>query len=78
MTDTTTPPPEVEDIPGVTRRHRPSDLYHERTNFQFIKHSRRWLIISTTLVVLSLLLARPCAASTSASTSRAAPPGRCR
>jgi preprotein translocase subunit SecF len=52
----TAPPPEVEDIPGVTRRHRPSDLYHERTNFQFIKHSRRWLIISTTLVVLSLLL----------------------
>ena len=50
------PPPEVEDIPGVTRRHRPSDLYHERTNFQFIKHSRRWLIISSTLVVLSLLL----------------------
>jgi preprotein translocase subunit SecF len=52
----TAPPPEVEDIPGVTRRHRPSDLYHERTNFQFIKHSRRWLIISSTLIVLSLLL----------------------
>jgi preprotein translocase subunit SecF len=52
----TAPPPEIEDLPGVTRRHRPSDLYHERTNFQFIKHSRRWLIISTTLVVLSLLL----------------------
>ena len=52
----TASPPEVEDIPGVTRRHRPSDLYHERTNFQFIKHSRRWLIISATLVVLSLLL----------------------
>jgi preprotein translocase subunit SecF len=56
VTTTVTPPPEVEDVPGVTRRHRPSDLYHERTNFQFIKHSRRWLIISTTLVVLSLLL----------------------
>jgi preprotein translocase subunit SecF len=49
-------PPEADDIPGVTRRHRPSDLYHERTNFQFIKHSRRWLIISSSLVVLSLLL----------------------
>jgi len=49
-------PPDADDIPGVTRRHRPSDLYHERTNFQFIKHSRRWLIISSTLVVLSLLL----------------------
>ncbi len=52
----TAPPPEVVDVPGVTRRHRPSDLYHERTNFQFIKHSRRWLILSTTLIVLSLLL----------------------
>ena len=40
----------------MTRRHRPSDLYHERTNFQFIKHSRRWLIISSTLVVVSLVL----------------------
>ena len=52
----TAPPPEVEDIPGVSRRHRPSDLYHERTNFQFIKHSRRWLVLSGTLMVLSLLL----------------------
>ncbi len=50
------PPPETDDIPGVTRRHRPSDLYHERTNFQFIKHSRRWLIISSTLVIVSLVL----------------------
>src|SRR5205823_9109563 len=49
VTVTAPPPPEVDDIPGVTRRHRPSDLYHERTNFQFIKHSRRWLIISSTL-----------------------------
>jgi preprotein translocase subunit SecF len=60
MTTTAAPPPQpaepVEDIPGVTRRHRPSDLYHERTNFQFIKHTKRWLIISTTLMVLSILL----------------------
>jgi preprotein translocase subunit SecF len=61
MTTTAAPPPQppaepVEDIPGVTRRHRPSDLYHERTNFQFIKHSKRWLIISTTLVVVSIAL----------------------
>ncbi len=58
MTVTTPPPPTppAEDIPGVTRRHRLSDLYHERTNFQFIKHSRRWLIISSTLVVVSLVL----------------------
>ncbi len=46
----------VEDIPGVTRRHRPSDLYHETTNFQFIKHTRRWAILSGTLMVLSIAL----------------------
>jgi len=58
MTATTAPPPlnPPDDIPGVTRRHRLSDLYHERTNFQFIKHSKRWLIISTTLVILSIAL----------------------
>ena len=39
MTDHGAAAPEPSDIPGVTRRHRPSDLYHERTNFQFIKHS---------------------------------------
>jgi preprotein translocase subunit SecF len=49
-------PTAVEDIPGVTRRHRPSDFYHERTNFQFIKHSRRWAILSGTLLLLSVLL----------------------
>ena len=53
MTATVAPP---EDIPGVTRRHRPSDFYHERTNFQFIKHTRRWAILSGTLLVLSFLL----------------------
>jgi preprotein translocase subunit SecF len=56
VTVTAPPPPEIDDIPGVTRRHRLSDLYHERTNFQFIRHSRRWLIISSTLIVLSILL----------------------
>jgi preprotein translocase subunit SecF len=53
MTSTT---PTADDIPGVTRRHRPSDFYHERTNFQFIKHSRRWAILSGTLLLLSVLL----------------------
>jgi len=43
----------TDDIPGVTRRHRPSDFYHERTNFQFIKHTRRWAILSGTLLILS-------------------------
>jgi len=40
--------------PGVDRRHRPSDFYHETTNFQFVKHSRRYLIISLAVVFLSL------------------------
>ena len=48
-----TPP---EGIPGVTRRHRPSDFYHERTNFQFIKHSRRWAILSGTLILISFIV----------------------
>src|SRR4029077_6110704 len=45
----------ADDIPGVTRRHRPSDFYHERTNFQFIKHTRRWAILSGTLLLLSFV-----------------------
>jgi preprotein translocase subunit SecF len=53
MTATIAPP---EDLPGVTRRHRPSDFYHERTNFQFIKHSRRWAILSGTLLLASFVL----------------------
>jgi preprotein translocase subunit SecF len=56
MTTTTAPPPVDDDIPGVTRRHKFSDLYHERTNFQFIKHSRRWAILSGTFMVVSILL----------------------
>ena len=27
------------EIPGFTRRHKFADLYHEHTNYQFIKHS---------------------------------------
>jgi preprotein translocase subunit SecF len=55
VTTTATPPAPPDDIPGVTRRHRFSDLYHERTNFQFIKHSKRWAILSGTLIVLSFI-----------------------
>ena len=44
----------AEDIPGVTRRHNLKDLYHERTNFQFITHSRRWLILSSILILVSV------------------------
>jgi len=51
---TTAPAAPPEDLPGVTRRHRFSDLYHERTNFQFIKHSKRWAILSGVLLLLSV------------------------
>jgi preprotein translocase subunit SecF len=44
----------TDGIPGVDRRHRPSDFYHERTNFEFIKHSRRYLIMSIVVVVAGL------------------------
>jgi preprotein translocase subunit SecF len=46
--------PRTDDVPGVTRRHRFSDLYHERTNFQFIAHSKRWAILSGTMLLISL------------------------
>jgi preprotein translocase subunit SecF len=37
------------------RRHRFADLYHERTNYQFIDRSWRWLLLSGSLIVISLL-----------------------
>lgn len=37
------------------RRHTFADLYHERTNFQFINRSWRWLLVSGVLVVVSLV-----------------------
>jgi preprotein translocase subunit SecF len=50
----------VPGTPGVDRRHRPSDFLHERTNFQFIAHSKRYLIISLVVVLggLGLLFVR--------------------
>jgi len=36
------------------RKHRFADLYHERTNYQFINRSWRWLILSGSLIVISL------------------------
>jgi preprotein translocase subunit SecF len=58
VSTTTTPPaaapPPAADIPGVTRRHTLKDLYHERTNYQFIAHSRRWLILSSILIIISV------------------------
>jgi preprotein translocase subunit SecF len=37
------------------RRHTWADLYHERTHFEFIKHSRRWALLSGTLILISVL-----------------------
>jgi preprotein translocase subunit SecF len=45
----------VAPVEEPLRRHTFSDLYHERTRFQFIKHSRRWAILSGTLILISLL-----------------------
>ena len=41
----------------VEKRKRTTlaDVYHERTDFQFIAHSRRWVILSGTLILISLL-----------------------
>jgi preprotein translocase subunit SecF len=36
-------------------RHTLADLYHERTEFQFIQRSWRWALLSGTLIVISLL-----------------------
>jgi preprotein translocase subunit SecF len=45
------PPAPVE----PRRRHSFADLYHERTHFQFIKHSRRWAMLSGTLILISIV-----------------------
>jgi preprotein translocase subunit SecF len=46
MTATTAPP---------RQRHTFGDLYHERTHFEFIKHSWRWAILSGTLILISVV-----------------------
>ncbi|MET0628979.1 MAG: protein translocase subunit SecF [Acidimicrobiia bacterium] len=40
--------------PAPRKRQTFADLYHERTTFQFIAHSRRWAIISGLLVFVSI------------------------
>jgi preprotein translocase subunit SecF len=37
------------------RRHTLADLYHERTHFNFIDRSWRWLLLSGTLVLISIV-----------------------
>jgi preprotein translocase subunit SecF len=49
-----TKPLRLAGTPGIDRRHRPSDFFHERTHFEFIKHSRRYLVISALVVLAGL------------------------
>src|SRR3954451_12257897 len=37
--------------PGVDRRHRPSDFYHERTNFNFLRHGRAYMAMFLVVVL---------------------------
>jgi preprotein translocase subunit SecF len=39
----------------IKKRHSIADLYHERTNFQFIDRSWRWALVSGLLIVVSAL-----------------------
>ena len=54
---TTVEPPADQPVAQPAKRQRTTlkDVYHERTNFQFIAHSRRWLILSGTLILISIL-----------------------
>ncbi|MFN8026343.1 MAG: protein translocase subunit SecF [Acidimicrobiia bacterium] len=45
----------VMETPEKRKRTTFKDIYHERTNFQFIAHSRRWLILSGTLILISIV-----------------------
>jgi preprotein translocase subunit SecF len=50
VTATVNPPPVEEE----RRRHTFADLYHERTHFQFIRHSWRWALLSGILILISV------------------------
>jgi preprotein translocase subunit SecF len=51
--------PTIERPPEQEKRHRVrhtlSDIYHERTNFQFIERSWRWALLSGILIVISIV-----------------------
>lgn len=42
--------------PGVDRRHRPSDFFHERTNFGFMRHTRKYIVAFFVVVIGGLAL----------------------
>ena len=46
MTETQTAPPR--------RRHTFADLFHERTNYQFIERSWRWALLSGTFILIAI------------------------
>ncbi len=48
MTETQTAPP-------GQRRHRFADLFHERTNYQFIDRSWRWALLSGTFLLVAIV-----------------------
>jgi preprotein translocase subunit SecF len=48
--------PGLPGTPGVDRRHRPSDFYHERTNFKFMAHLNVYKILFALVVVGGLVL----------------------
>ena len=37
------------------KRHTIADFYHERTHFNFIDRSWRWLLVSGTLILISVV-----------------------
>ena len=41
--------------PPKRRRHTIKDVYHERTHFHFIDRSWRWLLLSGTLILISIV-----------------------
>jgi len=45
----------TEAPPEKRRRHRFSDLLHERTNYQFIERSWRWAVLSGTFLLISII-----------------------
>ena len=51
----------VDGVAGVDRRHRPSDFFHERTNFRFMDKRRVFLALFLVVVIGGplLLLLRP-------------------
>ena len=53
MTETAFPP-DVNDPNAPRKRNTFADLYHERTTYRFIAHTKRWMAISGALVLISI------------------------